>query len=212
MGLTNVDKYSFSILKQGIFELMTQQRQSWEVLSTRQVIDTPFLRIRSEKVALPDGTILSDYYIIENRGWVGVIPITEDGRFIINKQYKHGIGREVLEFPAGGIDPHETDPLAAAQRELMEETGYSVEPGQIHLLSHMMANPTGAVTEVWWYLAHNVRKTGEQKIDPAEVIENIFLTPAELVELLHSDRFKVQGHVAAAYQALERLGYLTISV
>jgi 8-oxo-dGTP pyrophosphatase MutT (NUDIX family) len=191
---------------------MTQQRQSWRVLSTRQVIDTPFLRIRSEKVALPDGTILSDYYIVENRGWVGVVPITEDGRFIINRQYKHGIGLEVLEFPAGGIDPHETDPLVAAQRELMEETGYSVEPGQIDLLSHMFANPTGAVTEVWWYLAHNVRKTGKQKVDPAEVIENILVTPAELVDLLHNDLFKVQGHVAVAYQALERLGYLTISV
>jgi 8-oxo-dGTP pyrophosphatase MutT (NUDIX family) len=196
----------------GKFELMTQQKQSWEVLSTRQVIDTPFLRIRSERVALPDGTILPDYYIIENCGWVGVVPITEDGRFIINKQYKHGIGLEVLEFPAGGIDPHETDPLAAAQRELMEETGYSVEPGQIDLLSHMFANPTGSATKVWWYLARNVRKTGEQKIDPAEVIENILVTPAELVELLHSERFKVQGHVAVAYQALERLGYFTISV
>jgi ADP-ribose diphosphatase len=191
---------------------MTQQKQSWEVLSTRQVINTPFLRIRSEKIALPDGTILSDYYIIENRGWVGIVPITEDGRFIINKQYKHGIGLEVLEFPAGGIDPHEADPLMAAQRELMEETGYSVEPGQIDLLSHMFANPTGSATEIWWYLARNVRKTGEQKIDPAEVIENIYLTPAELVELLHSGRFKVQGHVSAAYQALERLGYLAISV
>jgi 8-oxo-dGTP pyrophosphatase MutT (NUDIX family) len=197
---------------QGIFEPMTQQKQSWVVLSTRRVIDTPFLRIRSERVALPDGTIIPDYYIIENRGWVGVVPITEDGRFIINKQYKHGIGLDVLEFPAGGIDPHEVDPLVAAQRELMEETGYSAEPGQIDLLSHMLANPTGSVTEVWWYLAHNVRKTGEQKIDPTEVIENILLTPAELVALLRSARFRVQGHVAAAYQALERLGYLTISV
>jgi 8-oxo-dGTP pyrophosphatase MutT (NUDIX family) len=191
---------------------MTQQEQSWEVLSTRQVLDTPYLKIRCEEVALPNGTILSDYYIIENRGWVGIVPITEDGRFIINKQYKHGIGLEVLEFPAGGIDPHEIDPLEAAQRELMEETGYSVETGQIELLSHMIPNPTGAVTEAWFYLARNVRKTGEQKIDPTEVIENILLTPAELVELLHSDHFKVQGHIAAAYQALERLGYLSISV
>jgi 8-oxo-dGTP pyrophosphatase MutT (NUDIX family) len=191
---------------------MTQQEKPWEVLSTRLVIDTPFLRIRTEEIALPDGSILSDYYIIENRGWVGVVPITEDGRFIINKQYKHGIGREVLEFPAGGIDAGETDPLVAAQRELMEETGYSVEPGQIDLLSHMLANPTGSMSEVWWYLARNVRKTGEQKVDPTEVIENFLLTPAELVKLLHSGRFHVQGHIAAAYQALERLGYITISV
>ena len=187
---------------------MTQDKRSWETIATRQILDTPYLKIRCEEVLLPDGTKVDDYYIIENRGWVGIVPVTEDGRFIINKQYKHGIGLEVLEFPAGGIDPHEDDPLLTAHRELMEETGYSVEPGKIELLSHMLANPTGAVTKIWWYLARDVRKTGNQKIDPVEVIENILVTPAELIELLHSGQFAVQGQIAAAYQALERLGHL----
>ncbi len=187
---------------------MMQEERLWKTLATRQVLDTPYLQIRSEQVELPDGTVLEDYYIIENRGWVGVVPITEDGRFLINKQYKHGIGREVLEFPAGGIDPHEDDPRESAKRELLEETGHSVEPDGLEFLAHMVANPTGAVTEVWWYLAHDVRKTGTQKIDPAEVIENLLVTPAELLELLHSGRFPVQGQIAAAYIALEKLGYL----
>jgi 8-oxo-dGTP pyrophosphatase MutT (NUDIX family) len=191
---------------------MTEHEKLWKVLSTQQILDTPYLKIRSEMVALPDGTVLSDYYIIENRGWVGIVPITEDGRFIINKQYKHGIGKIVLEFPAGGIDHHEVDPLGAATRELMEETGYSAELEDIELLSHMLANPTSAETEIWWYLARNVRQTGEKRIDPTEVIENILLTPAELIALLHGDNFKVQGHIAAAYLALDRLGYLMISI
>jgi 8-oxo-dGTP pyrophosphatase MutT (NUDIX family) len=188
---------------------MTQEEQVWERLSTRRVLDTPYLRIRSEQLALPDGTIIDDYYIIENRGWVGIVPMTEDGHFILNRQYKHGIGRQVLEFPAGGIDEHEDDPLQAAHRELMEETGYSVEATKIEPLAHMLANPTGAVTEIWWYLACDVRKTGSQKIDPAEVIENILATPTELIELIHSGEFAVQGQIAAAYMALERLGFLT---
>ncbi len=187
---------------------MTQQERPWEILSTRQVLDTPYLKVRSERVALPDGSILPDYYIIENRGWVGIVPVTEDGRIIINKQYKHGIGLEVLEFPAGGIDEHEDDPLLAAHRELMEETGYSVDHTQIELLAHMIASPTSAVTRIWWYIAYNVRKTGEQKVDPAEVIENILVTPAQLLELIHTGSFPVQGQIAAAYMALERLGYL----
>src|SRR5690349_8927937 len=124
---------------------MTAHDRPWEVLETHQVLDTPYLRIRSERVALPDGTILPNYFIIENRGWVGIVPITEDGRFLLNKQYKHGIGKEVIEFPAGGIDDHEDDPLQAAHRELMEETGYSVAPDQIELISEMLANPTGSV-------------------------------------------------------------------
>ena len=181
------------------------QKPVWKVLSKRQVIDTPYLKIRSEQLELPDGSIIDDYFIIENRGWVGIVPMTEDGRFILNWQYKHGIGRQVLEFPAGGIDEHEDDPLLAAHRELMEETGYSVELGKIELLAHMLANPTGAVTEIWWYLAHDVRKTGSQKIDPVEVIENILVTPTELLQYIHSGEFAVQGQIAAAYMALERL-------
>jgi hypothetical protein len=90
----------------------------------------------------------------------------------------------------------------------MEETGYSVADDQIELLAHMYANPTGARTRIWWYLARNVRKTGEQKIDPVEVIENRLVTPAELLELIHNGSFAVQGQISAAYMALERLGYL----
>ncbi len=184
------------------------QTSPWRTLSSRQVLNTPYLRIRSEKVELPGGTILDDYYIIENRGWVGIVPLTADGRFLINKQYKHGIGMEVLEFPAGGIDPDEDDPLLTAHRELMEETGYSVDTADIEPLAQALVNPTGAVTRAWWFLARNIRKTGSQKVDPAEVIENRLVTPTELLALIHSGQFAVSSQVAAAYQALDRLGLL----
>src|SRR6266852_9012388 len=132
----------------------------WTTLSSQQILDTPHLKIRCEQVAVPNGPIIPDYYIIENRGWVGIVPVTEDGRFLINKQYKHGIGREVLEFPAGAIDADESEPELTAHRELMEETGYSVVGGQLEPLAHFYANPTGASTPVWWYLAREVRRTG----------------------------------------------------
>jgi 8-oxo-dGTP pyrophosphatase MutT (NUDIX family) len=115
----------------------------------------------------------------------------------------------VLEFPAGGIDPDEHEnPVLTAHRELMEETGYSVSSHGMELLAHMYANPTGARTRIWWYLARDVQKTGTPKPDPLEVIENFLVTPAELLDLIHSGEFLVQGQIAAAYMALERLGYL----
>jgi 8-oxo-dGTP pyrophosphatase MutT (NUDIX family) len=190
---------------------MTQDNRPWKTLSSHQVINTPYLKVRCEQVALPNGVVIPDYYIIENRGWVGVVPITEDGYFVLNKQYKHGIRLEVLEFPAGGIDEHENDPLETAHRELMEETGYSVEPGHIEPLAHMLANPTGAITRIWWYLARNVRKTGVPKVDPTEEIENILVTPQELLELIHNGEFAVQGQISAAYMALERLGFVKVT-
>ena len=185
------------------------KHQPWNTLSHKILIDSPHLRVRSERVEVPAGPTIEDYFIIENFGWAGIVPVTADGHFLLNRQYKHGIGLEIIEFPAGGIDPHEHDtPMLAAQRELMEETGYSVETEDIEFLAHMYANPTGARTRIWWYLARNIRLTGTQKIDPVEVIENFFVTPAELLELIHSGQFAVQGQVAAAYMALERLGYL----
>jgi 8-oxo-dGTP pyrophosphatase MutT (NUDIX family) len=187
---------------------MTHSERPWKTLSSEQVLHTPYLKIRREEVALPNGLIIPDYYIIENRGWAGIVPYTADGYFLLNNQYKHGIGQEVLEFPAGGIDEGEDDPMQAAERELMEETGYSAEAGKMELLAHMLANPTGAVTRIWWYLARDVRKTGEQKLDPAEVIENRLVTPGELLQLIHNGEFAVPAQIAAAYMALERLGLL----
>ena len=180
----------------------------WTTLSYSQVIDTLYLKIRCEQVAVPDGPVIPDYYIIENRGWVGIVPLTEDKRFLINKQYKHGLGRVVLEFPAGGIDLHEDNPLLTARRELMEETGYSFTDDAVEPLAHMYANPTGARTLIWWYLARDVCKTGTQKEDPVEVIENLLVTPQELLQLIHDGSFCVQGQVAAAYMAMERLGFI----
>jgi ADP-ribose diphosphatase len=184
------------------------KHQPWTTLSYRQVLDTPYLQVRCEQVAVPGGPVIPDYYIIENRGWVGIVPFTKDGRFLINNQYKHGIGLEVLEFPAGSIDAGEEDPRVTAHRELMEETGYSVEDTQMEFLAHMYANPTGARTLIWWYLARDVCQTGSPKIDPVEVIETRLVTPRELLALIHDGSFAVQGQVAAAYMALERLGFI----
>jgi len=64
---------------------MTQNEHGWQVLATTQVLNTPYLRIHSERVKLPNGVILPDYYIIENRGWVGVVPVTSDGHLLINR-------------------------------------------------------------------------------------------------------------------------------
>lgn len=190
-------------------EKFSAKHRPWKVLGYQQIVDTPYFKLRCEQVEVPDGPTIPDYYIIENRGWVGVVPLTEDGRFLINRQYKHGLGRVVLEFPAGGIDAHEIDPLETAHRELMEETGYSFSDEQAEFLAHMYSSPTNALTEIWWYLVRGVQQTSSPKDDPIEVIETQLVTPAELLALIHSGQFAVQGQISAAYMALEKLGLLT---
>jgi len=140
-----------------------------------------------------------------------VLPVTPQKQIVLTREYRHGLGRIVHSLP-GGTARNGESAEACARRELMEETGYSFEDDQTELLAHMYANPTGARTRIWWYLARNVRKTGVPKVDPAEVIETRLVTPRELLALIHDGSFAVQGQVAAAYMALERLGYLSLSL
>ena len=93
--------------------------RNWRVTASSYVVDSHFLRLRKDTIELPDGAIVQDYYVRESRGFVIVFAITEGSRVVLVRQYKHGIGQELLELPAGAIDPDEK-PIDTAVRELRE--------------------------------------------------------------------------------------------
>lgn len=179
--------------------------KKWEVLSSRYVIDSPHLRIRQECVRLPDGTVHDDYFVREGRGWVAVYCMTPDGRVVLNRQYKHGIGQVVLELPAGGIDEGEA-PEAAARRELEEETGYRVET--VELVGKLITDPTSSTSIEWVYLATGGTPTGVENHDSMEVIQVELVRPEELLAMIRSGEVNVQGQVAAIFMVCDRLGLL----
>ena len=73
---------------------------------------------------LPDGRIIEEFYVLEYPDWVNVIAITKDGQFVMERQYRYPVADVLLEIPAGKLDSKSEDRLAAAKRELEEETGY----------------------------------------------------------------------------------------
>ncbi|MFN3861070.1 MAG: NUDIX domain-containing protein [Roseateles sp.] len=93
------------------------------LLDSEQVFQGHFLGVRRDRVALPDGGVATREYI-RHPGAVMVVPLLEDGRLLMERQYRHPMRRVMLEFPAGKLDAGE-DPLACGRRELLEETGYS---------------------------------------------------------------------------------------
>ena len=97
---------------------------TWKTLSSEYLIKRPWLTARRDKVQLPDGRILDEYYVLEYPTWVNVIAITKEGDMVLVRQYRHALGRTNFELVAGVLEKGE-DPLVAAQRELLEETGYS---------------------------------------------------------------------------------------
>ena len=182
-------------------------RNSWRIVASDIVIDTPHLRLRRDRVALPNGVEFEPYYVRESRGFTIVFAFTPDERVVLVRQYKHGIGRSVLELPAGGIDPGETE-AACARRELAEETGYGGDPPELERVGSYIFDPTSSTTEYHLFLARNVRTIGPQALDSTEDITVELARFEELRRYVRDGTIRVGVHVAAIYTVLDYLGHL----
>jgi ADP-ribose pyrophosphatase len=134
-----------------------------------------FLDVRRDTVALPNGHEVTREYIV-HLGAVMVVPILDDGRLVMERQFRHPMGRVMLEFPAGKIDPGEP-PFACAVRELAEETGYRAkEWARAGLLNNAIAYSTEGI-EIWF--ARGLER-GAARLDAEEFLEVVIHTEAEV--------------------------------
>ena len=136
-----------------------------------------FFDVYQDKVRLPDGTVSRREYI-RHPGAAVVLPMLDDGRLLLERQFRYSLGRVFLEFPAGKLDAGE-GPLACAQRELMEETGYMASDWRFICTIH---NALGYSDEaLYLYLAKGLTQ-GECRPDAEEFIETFPVTLSQLLE------------------------------
>ncbi|MEO6990149.1 MAG: NUDIX hydrolase [Candidatus Baltobacteraceae bacterium] len=185
------------------------ERRRWKVLGSEYAIETPHLRLRRDRIELPSGLRIDDYFVRESRGFAVVFAVCEDERVVMVRQYKHGIGGDVLELPAGAIDADES-PLDCARRELAEETGFVAPRSDFEPLRVMVTDPTNSDGRAHLYLARGVRRLVEPNPDPTEEIAVEFASLADLRTWVADGTIEVAVHVAAVYIALERLGHLAV--
>ena len=96
----------------------------WKVIRRRLVLDTPHLIVEQDKVQLPSGDIIDDFYTVRGSQLVSTLAFDSSGRVLAVRQYRHAVGKVTIDLPGGAVDPHEL-PEVAALRELQEETGYT---------------------------------------------------------------------------------------
>ncbi len=134
-------------------------------LDSERIYEGAILNVRRDRVTAVKGEAYRE--IIEHNGAVAMVPLTEEGKVLMVRQFRYACGRPVLEIPAGKIDKGE-DPLAAAARELKEETGCEAE-SLIYLGS---INPSVAYSEevIHIYAATDL-KAGEQSLDEDEAVD-----------------------------------------
>jgi 8-oxo-dGTP pyrophosphatase MutT (NUDIX family) len=175
----------------------------WRVVSSSYPIRTPYLRLRSDTIELPNGSILENYYVRESHGFAIIFALTPAADVVLVRQYKHGIGQVVLELPAGAIDEGE-DPAACAVRELREETGYAGRPPE--LVASYIADPTNSNGRFFIFLIRNAEPTHAPAPEPTEIITVETVPLAEIRSLIGPHGIEVGSQVAAIYTTLDRLG------
>lgn len=171
--------------------------KSWKVLKSEYISKRPWMTARKDFVELPDGRINPEYWVLEYPDWVNVIAITKDGEMIMERQYRHGLGMTCYELPCGVVEAGE-DPLDAARRELMEETGYS--GGKWEKLMTLSANASAMTNLSHTFLAVGVEKTGTQNLDATEDLEVHIVSPSFVKQLLDSNQIMQSLMVGPLYK------------
>ena len=176
---------------------MNQTIKEWKVLESEYLVRRPWLTARRDRLELPDGRIIPEYYVLEYPDWVNVIAITKDGQFVMERQYRHAARKISLELPCGVMEEGET-PLEAAQRELLEETGFG--GGQWKKLMELSPNPSAMSNTTHCFLAIGVEKIAEQHLDETEELSVLFMTKEEVKRMLNENHICQALMVAPLYK------------
>jgi len=145
-------------------------------IDSQELFKGHFLHAFRDTVALPNGKQTAREYVIHS-GAVMIIPLLDNGRLVLERQFRYPVGRVMIEFPAGKLDPGE-DSLACAQRELLEETGYSAREWARAGVLHPVISYSTEFIDIWFARGLVL---GERQLDEGEFLEVVTASPAELL-------------------------------
>lgn len=190
-----------------------QDPLAWEEISTEHIVQDEWIDFRKSAYRFPDGRIYEPFYTYSRKDYVVIVASDENGNYLCVRQFRQGIKAVTTEFPAGGIEQKDdrkcgkarkygkpddlsmANALAAAKRELLEETGYESNEWR-HLLT-VPSNATISDNYVHLFAAENCRKKAGQSLDETEFLNVIKHTAQEIENLIANGMFQQADHILA---------------
>lgn len=183
---------------------MSRPLVPWQVLARRTLLERHWISVREDRVRLANGHEIEEFHVITSPSWASVLAVTESDEVVLVRQYRHGIAGESLELPAGVIEAGEA-PLEAAQRELLEETGYAAERWEP--IASVATEPSRHTVRAHFFCALGAKPVAAHSPDASEEIELVLVPKNSLVELVLRGDIVHGVHVGAILVA-ERRGLL----
>lgn len=150
-------------------------------IESTRVFDGKLMKVNRDTVRLPNGKESVREYT-EHPGAVAVIPILDDGRYVMVRQFRYPMHQVFLEFPAGKIDPGE-DPEVTGKRELLEETGYAAQ--SLEYLTTIHPVISYSTEKIVLYAARGL-VMHKQQLDDNEFLDVVLVEPAELMRQIRA--------------------------
>jgi ADP-ribose pyrophosphatase len=175
----------------------------WKLLRSHAILNSPWCRIRRDEVELPNGETIDDFFVHIRPDIALIFPVTPTRDVIFVRQYRHGVGKVLLELPAGTFDPNVETPDVAAARELTEETGYVA--AKLTKLTQFYDNPVKDTNSVHLFIAENIKYSGDRQLDRTEEIEVVTVPLSELIPKITAGEICVAGSITAIWMGLHFL-------
>ena len=150
----------------------------WKTIKSEELLHDYHVSVHKNKVQLPDGAVINDFYTVTIPDAAMVAAITPEGKILLKTEFRYAIGEEVIECPAGMFEKNETDPLTVAKRELLEETGY--ESSDWTYLGSTLESTSKLTNRMHLFLAKDCVQTNRQHLDANEhlTVTEVYLDTA----------------------------------